>query len=56
MVYMDEWEYHIWLKLHGTENKALLQAGQTTSEEVMTEKNGSSQPLDPCLQDEEVGS
>jgi len=45
MVYMDEWEYHLWLKLHCVENTTLLQAIQTASGEVMIEKKESSQPL-----------
>lgn len=36
MVYMDEWEHHLWLELHKDEKQALLQAAETGSE-VMVE-------------------
>ena len=35
MVYMDEWEYHLWLELHKDDKQALLQAAETGSEEAV---------------------
>ena len=34
MVYMDEWEYRLWLQIHGTECTDLLADEQTASGEV----------------------
>jgi len=34
MVYMDEWEYRLWLQLHRHEFTGLLADEQTASEEV----------------------
>ena len=34
MVYMDEWEYRLWLQLHKHEFTELLAVEQTVSEEV----------------------
>lgn len=38
MVYMDEWEYHIWLELHKNELTALSEDDQTVSQEVALEE------------------
>ncbi len=46
MTYMDEWEYHLWIEMRRSKNGTLLQADQTSSGEVMTEKGKTSQPLD----------
>ena len=35
MVYMDEWEYHLWLELHKDDKSALLEAAETDSEEAV---------------------
>ena len=37
MVYMDEWEYRIWLELHRNELTALPGDDQTVSQEVERE-------------------
>ena len=34
MVYMDEWEYNLWLSIHRNELKPLLATEQTASGEV----------------------
>ena len=39
MVYMDEWEYHIWLELHKDELKSLPEDDQTVSQEVVLEED-----------------
>jgi len=38
MVYMDEWEYRIWLELHKNELKDLPEDDQTASQEVPLEE------------------
>jgi len=50
---MDEREYHLWIEMRRSKNEALLQADQTSSGEVMTEKEKTSQQLD-CSEDMEA--
>ena len=38
MVYMDEWEYHLWLELHKNKLTALPEGDQTVSQEVALEE------------------
>ena len=38
MVYMDEWEYHLWLELHKNKFTALPEDDQTVSQEVALEE------------------
>ena len=39
MVYMDEWEYRIWLELHKNELKDLPEVAETDSQEVPSEED-----------------